>query len=131
MAFIFSGVGDDELIGDFGLIGGGAAGLELDRAGAELGTPPNAYILASSEQHTIAYYLVPEEFLETGPALSADENPNARADLVFFETPNAGAVFAVGSIAWAGSLSSNDYKNNVSRITENVLRRFLDPSPFT
>jgi N,N-dimethylformamidase len=73
---------------------------------------------------------VPEEFLETGPALSADENPNARADLVFFETANAGAVFAVGSIAWAGSLSSNDYDNNVSRITENVLRRFLDPSPF-
>jgi N,N-dimethylformamidase len=130
VAFIFSGVGDDELIGDFGLIGGGAAGLELDRAGGELGTPPNAYILASSEQHTNAYYLVPEEFLETGPALSADENPNARADLVFFETANAGAVFAVGSIAWAGSLSSNDYDNNVSRITENVLRRFLDPSPF-
>jgi len=130
VAFIFSGVGDDELIGDFGLIGGGAAGLELDRAGAELGTPPNAYIVASSEQHTNAYYLVPEEFLETGPALGADENPNARADLVFFETPNAGAVFAVGSIAWAGSLSSNSYDNNVSRITENVLRRFLDPSPF-
>jgi N,N-dimethylformamidase len=130
VAFIFAGVDDDELIGDFGLIGGGAAGLELDRAGAELGTPPNAYILASSEQHTNAYYLVPEEFLETGPALGADENPNARADLVFFETPNAGAVFSVGSIAWAGSLSPNDYDNNVSRITENVLRRFLDPSPF-
>ena len=69
------GVGDDELIGDFGLIGRGAAGLELDRAGAELGTPPNAYILASSEGHTNAYWLVPEEFLETGPALGGDENP--------------------------------------------------------
>jgi N,N-dimethylformamidase len=130
MAFVFDGIGDDELIGDFGLIGGGAAGLELDRAGAELGTPPNAYILASSEGHTNAYYLVPEEFLETGPALGADENPNARADLVFMETPDAGAVFSVGSIAWAGSLSPDNYDNNVSRITENVLRRFLDPSPF-
>ncbi|CAN5513102.1 large subunit of N,N-dimethylformamidase [soil metagenome] len=130
VAFIFDGVGDDELIGDFGLIGGGAAGLELDRAGAELGTPPNAYILASSERHTNAYYLVPEEFLETGPALGADENPNARADLVFFETPEDGAVFSVGSIAWAGSLPWNGYDNNVSRITENVIRRFLDPSPF-
>ena len=130
VAFVFEGVGDDELIGDFGLIGRGAAGLELDRAGAELGTPPNAYILASSEGHTNAYWLVPEEFLETGPALGGDENPNARADLVFFETPNAGAVFAVGSIAWAGSLSADGYVNNVSRITENVLRRFLDPSPF-
>ena len=130
VAFVFEGVGDDELIGDFGLIGRGAAGLELDRAGAELGTPPNAYILASSEGHTNAYWLVPEEFLETGPALGGDENPNARADLVFFETPHAGAVFAVGSIAWAGSLSADGYLNNVSRITENVLRRFLDPSPF-
>ena len=130
MAFVFAGVGDDELIGDFGLIGGGAAGLELDRSGADLGTPPNAYLLASSERHTNAYYLVPEEFLETGPALGADENPNARADIVFMETPDAGAVFSVGSIAWAGSLSFNDYDNNVSRITENVLRRFLDPSPF-
>ncbi|WP_197378360.1 N,N-dimethylformamidase beta subunit family domain-containing protein [Mycolicibacterium mengxianglii] len=130
VAFIFDGVGDDELIGDFGLIGGGAAGLELDRAGAELGTPPNAFILASSERHTNAYYLVPEEFLETGPALGADENPNARADLVFFETPEGGAVFSVGSIAWAGSLPWNNYDNNVSRITENVLQRFLDPSPF-
>jgi N,N-dimethylformamidase len=131
VAFIFDGVGGDELIGDFGLIGGGAAGLELDRAGAELGTPPNAFILASSERHTNAYYLVPEEFLETGPALGGDENPNARADLVFFETAEAGAVFSVGSIAWAGSLSSNNYDNNVSRITENVLRRFLEPSPFS
>jgi N,N-dimethylformamidase len=130
VAFVFDGVGPDERIGDFGLIGGGAAGLELDRAGAELGTPPNAFLLASSERHTGAYYLVPEEFLETGPALGADENPNARADLVFFETPVAGAVFSVGSIAWAGSLSWNGYDNNVSRITENVLRRFLDPSPF-
>ncbi|CAN5568207.1 large subunit of N,N-dimethylformamidase [soil metagenome] len=130
VSFVFDGVGADERIGDFGLIGGGAAGLELDRAGSELGTPPNAYLLASSERHTNAYYLVPEEFLETGPALGADENPYARADLVFFETSDAGAVFSVGSIAWAGSLSWHGYDNNVSRITENVLRRFLDPRPF-
>jgi N,N-dimethylformamidase len=130
MAFVFDGVGKDELIGNFGLIGGGAAGLELDRAAFEFGTPPNAYILASSEQHTNAYYLVPEEFLETGPALGGDENPIVRADIVFFETPQNGAVFSVGSISWAGSFFENGYSNNVSRITENVLRRFLDPSPF-
>jgi N,N-dimethylformamidase len=130
MAWVFEGVGEDELIGNFGLIGGGAAGLELDRAGFELGTPPNAYILASSEKHTNAYFLVPEEFLETGPALGGDENPIVRADIVFFEAPNNGAVFTVGSISWAGSFFENNYTNNVSRITENVLRRFLDPSPF-
>jgi N,N-dimethylformamidase len=130
VAFVFDGIGTDELIGNFGLVSGGAAGLELDRAGFELGTPPNAYILASSEQHTNAYFLVPEEFLETGPALGGDENPIVRADIVLFETPNDGAVFSVGSISWAGSLFENRYNNNVSRITENVLRRFLDPSPF-
>jgi N,N-dimethylformamidase len=33
-------------------------------------------------------------------------------------------VFSVGSIAWAGSLSHDGYRNNVARITGNVLRRF-------
>ena len=33
------------------------------------------------------------------------------------------------SIAWGGSLSFNDYDNNVSRITENVLRRFAADEP--
>jgi N,N-dimethylformamidase len=44
--------------------------------------------------------------------------------------PQGGAVFSTGSIAWIGSLSHNGYDNNVSRITENVLRRFSDPQPF-
>jgi N,N-dimethylformamidase len=130
VSFVFEGVDAKERIGDFGLIAGGAAGLEVDRAAPELGTPPNAFILARSEGHTNAYYLVPEEFLETGPALGGGENPHVRADIVFFETPNNGAVFTVGSIAWAGSLFHNSYDNNVSRITGNVLRRFLDSEPF-
>jgi N,N-dimethylformamidase len=44
--------------------------------------------------------------------------------MVYFEAPNGGAVFSVGSIAYCGALSRNGYDNNVSRITENVLRRF-------
>jgi hypothetical protein len=40
-----------------------------------------------------------------------------------------GAVFSIGSISWTGSLSSNAYDNNVSRITGNVLRRFLSREP--
>ena len=35
--WIFKGIGKNEPIGDFGLVGGGAAGLELDRADLELG----------------------------------------------------------------------------------------------
>ena len=49
----------------------------------------------------------------------------------FFETAAGGAVFSTGSIAWCGSLSHNRYDNNVARITGNVIRRFLDPAPFS
>jgi N,N-dimethylformamidase len=38
-------------------------------------------------------------------------------------------VFSTGSIAWVGSLSYNNYTNNVSRLTENVLRRFASDTP--
>jgi N,N-dimethylformamidase len=50
--------------------------------------------------------------------------------MVFFETPSGGAVFSTSSIAYSGSLSDNNYENNISRITENVLRRFIDPAAF-
>ncbi|MEQ8348395.1 MAG: LamG-like jellyroll fold domain-containing protein [Sneathiellaceae bacterium] len=128
-AFVFDGV-PDQIIGDFGLIGGGAAGLELDRADRLLGTPPNALVLASSENHTDIYLVVCEEILINYPGQGGQEDPLVRADMVFFETPAGGAVFSTSSIAWAGSLSHNGYDNNVSRITGNVLRRFLDPTPF-
>lgn len=129
--FIFEGVGEDEVIGDFGLIGGGAAGLELDRADRQLGTPPHALVLATSRGgHTDIYLVVCEELLATYPGLGGTENELVRADMVFYETPNGGAVWSASSIAWAGSLSHNKYNNNVSRITNNVLRRFIDPKPF-
>ena len=130
-AFIMKGIKPDELIGDFGLVGGGAAGLELDRADRMLGTPPNALVLASSENHTNIYLVVCEEILINYPGLGGQENELVRADIVFYELASGGAVFASSSIAWAGSLSHNDYKNNVARMTENVLRRFIDPTPFT
>ena len=127
--FIFEGV-DDEIIGDFGLIGGGAAGLEVDRADRLLGTPPNALVLASSEDHTDIYLVVCEEILINYPSITGQHNELVRADMVFYETQAGGAVFSASSIAWAGSLSHNNYENNVSRITENVLKRFVDETPF-
>ena len=66
----------------------------------------------------------------THPVQIATANPMVRADMVFFETANGGAVFGVGSMAWCGSLSHNRYDNNVSRITRNVLRRFAAKKPF-
>jgi N,N-dimethylformamidase len=128
-AFIFEGV-PDEIIGDFGLIGGGAAGIELDCISTHLGSPPNMLRLASSENHTPMIMLVNEEFGVVPPNLGGDLNPRVKADLAFGETPSGGAIFATGSIAWCGSLSHNHYDNNVARITANVLKRFLDPEPF-
>ncbi len=56
-------------------------------------------------------------------------NRLVHAHLAYLEYPNGGAVFSTGSIAWSGSLSYNNYTNNVSRITENVLRRFASDEP--
>lgn len=128
-AFIFKGV-EDEVIGEFGLSGGGAAGLELDGADLSLGTPPHALVLASSERHTDLYLMTPEDMNDPAPGLGGTEAEIIRADMVFFETSQGGAVFSTGSIAWAGSLSHNRYDNNVARITSNVLKRFIDATPF-
>ena len=128
--FIFEGIGKDEKIGDFGLIGNGAAGLELDRADRALGTPPDAYVVASSVDHTDIYLVVCEEMLVSTPGVGGHENELVRADITFHETQNGGAVWSTGSIAWAGSLAHNNYKNNISRMTKNVLKRFVNPKPF-
>ncbi len=128
-AWIFEGVGEEELIGNFGLIGGGAAGLEIDICDFELGTPPHALVLASSEDHTNGYWEVVEELYFNMPGLGGVENPRVRSDMVYYTTLNSGAVFSVSSIAWCGSLSHNNYDNNVSRITNNVLKRFISDEP--
>jgi N,N-dimethylformamidase len=130
-AFIFDGIADDEVIGDFGLVLGGAAGDEIDRFDARLGSPSGALLLATSAgQHSDYYQVTSEDVPVTVPGQGGTESPKVRADMVFFPTPSGGAVFSVGSINWLGSLGWNGYANNVSRITENVLRRYLDPDPF-
>lgn len=124
VSWVFDGVvgdptGDGE-IGRFGLVMGGAAGDELDRSDLQLGTPAEAVVLASSG--AIPYYglaLEDSRVFRGGRALG-----EARADMVLLQAPSGSAVFSVGSISWCGSLSHNRYDNDVSRITENVLRRF-------
>ena len=128
-SFIFEGVAGDK-IGDFGLAGGGAAGLEVDRADASQGTPDHALVLASSVRHTDIYLMVPEDLLDPTPDWSGTQAEIIRSDLTFFETAGGGAVFSTGSIAWAGSMAWNGYDNEISRLTTNVLRRFSDPTPF-
>ena len=47
------------------------------------------------------------------------------AEIVSYETASGGAVFSVGSITWVPCLLVDD---GVSRITLNVLKRFLTES---
>jgi len=128
-AFIFQGVGDDEVVGDFGIVGGGAAGSEVDRYDLSLGTPPDALLVATSTPLSDNYNHCSEEIFETPPGLRGSEDPDVRSDIVYFCLAGGGAVFSTGSIAWTGSLSHAGYDNNVARITGNVLRRFMSPEP--
>ncbi|MDX2155456.1 MAG: DUF6605 domain-containing protein [Hyphomicrobiaceae bacterium] len=129
-AWILEGV-TGETFGGHGLSGHGAAGFELDRTDVRLGTPAHALVLARSEGHEpeAPWVLVPEEqltHLTTIPGLKPSEL--IHADLTFFETPNNGAVFSTGSITFCGSLPTNGFDNDVSRILKNVLDRFRDPA---
>ena len=127
-AWIFEGVAG-ETFGDYGLYGGGAAGVELDCADAALGTPPHALVLASSENHTDSYLHVNEMIGHLYAAIGGTENPKVRADMVFFETGNGGAVWSSGSIAWVSALPCAQFDNDVARITGNVVRRFCAAEP--
>jgi N,N-dimethylformamidase len=125
VAWIFEGI-EDEVIGDFGLSGGGAAGFELDRADTRLGTPDEAVIIARSENHDDETIMVPEEMLThivNWSMLTTKEL--IHADMLYYQTPSGGQVFSTGSITYCGSLPWNGGDNNISKLTRNVLRRFL------
>ncbi len=127
--FIFEGVGADELLGDFGIIGGGAAGSEIDFYNPALGVPPETLVLATSGPLSDTYLLVAEELYEQLPGLGGTEHPSVRSDVVYGALPTGGGFFSVGAIAWTGSLSHDGYNNNIARVTTNVLRRFRDRAP--
>lgn len=131
VAFIFEGIGRDEIIGDFPslALGEGAAGQELDRVDYAIGSPPHTLLLAQSFGHSDAYQHVVEEVNTSDSRQGGSVNSLVHADLAYLEYPNGGAVFSTGSIAWIAGLSYNNYTNNVSRLTENVLRRFASDAP--
>lgn len=124
--FIVNGL-EGETFGEGGIFGG-AAGEEIDKADFDLGTPSHAVVIASSENHGPGMMYVIEEMTATYPLETYQSL--IHADVVFFETPNGGAMFATGSMSWCGCFRQNNYDNDVLRITENVLKRFTDPSPF-
>jgi N,N-dimethylformamidase len=127
-SWIFDGVADGP-IGDAGLMMDGAAGLEVDRLDFALGTPPHTLLLAVATGFSDSYQHVVEEVESSDSKQGGTVSPYVRGDMVFFELPDGGAVFSASSISWCGSLSHDNYENSVSRITENVLRRFAAEGP--
>jgi N,N-dimethylformamidase len=127
-AFIFEGV-DGESIGDFPALVTryGAAGMEFDRADERLGTPEHALVLARATGFSDAYQVTVEEVPMMTPFCGGTQSPDCYSDIVFYETPKDGAVFSAPSISWSSALSHNGYENSVSRVTENVVRAFMDP----
>lgn len=130
--FIFEGIGPEELIGDHPALvrQHGAASDEIDRFEPALGSPPHALVLATASGFDDSFQPATEEVLLSDPRLGGKTNPEVRADMVFFEGPKGGAVFSVGSMSWVSVLSHNQYNNTVSRVTENVLRRFASKEPW-
>ncbi|MDG1211425.1 MAG: LamG domain-containing protein [Paracoccaceae bacterium] len=129
VAWIFDGIGDEELIGDFGLALGGAAGVELDRYDLALGTPPHTMLLASSIDHTDNYPLVSEEVTYAFPGRGGSQDPQVRGDMIYFTTAENGAVFAAGSIGWSQALPCKGGENNVGTVMRNVLNAFTNDGP--
>lgn len=136
VAFIFAGLGADELIGDVPSLQlrWGAAGYEFDRVDTELGSPATTLVLASSVRFNQSHVGMLDDRLwyMQGRDSAVVEEPQrpgrphrfARSDMSYLEYPRGGAVFAAGAISWRASLSAYGYDNNVARVTENVLRRF-------
>jgi len=128
--WVFEGVTQTRF-GDFGLGQNGAAGLEIDRYDLSLGTPPGTYLLATSEPFSDAYPHVVEEIMFNFPGLGGTQDFQVRADVTLFAAINGGAMFSTGSIAWGQALPCNGGDNDVSKITANVLRRFVNQGPIT
>jgi len=131
--WIFAGTTEGEVFGDYGIdrVHGAAAGFEVDKFNPGNGVPRHALNLAKSEP---LKEKIEEVKMATAP-ISVHYTPahpaeHGQADLVFFETPNGGAVFSTGSITWMSSTPEKNYDNDVAKITNNVLKRFMDSKPF-
>jgi N,N-dimethylformamidase len=125
VAGFFDGIDADEIVGDFGFVMGGAVGDEVDRMDHALGTPRHALRLATSETLPDQYQLVVEEVRNMIPAFGGTQCDLVRADMVWFDLPGGGEVFSVGSMSWAAALGWRTGRNNVDRLSTNVLRTFL------
>lgn len=104
--WVFAGTGlnNGDLFGEKSLherASGGASGHETDKMSRS--SPANTRHLAKG--------------------VNAD---NGGADMVYHQTPSGGQVFSVGSITYPACLLVDE---NISRITRNVIERFVNSTP--
>lgn len=135
-AWVFEGVAKETGIGgDMPTLQspGGPMGEEVDRVDYVLGTPANAVILGTSQPFGDEYIFVPEEDNTTSLSDGGADNPLVRGDVTLVHYPGDGAVFSAASMVWSGGFFHNNYSNDMTRITENVLDKFTsgDPLPGT
>lgn len=73
--------------------------------------------------------LVCAEILYAHPGMTGTYDDPIRADMVYVTTPNNGAVFSTGSIAFGQALPWNRFDNDVARLLKNVVDAFAKPGP--
>lgn len=122
--WMFKGIPDGELIGEYGL-GGGASGDEMDSFDVNQGSPLDGVVVATSTGHPDGFGIASECASYPILATRGTETNEIRSDIVYYETNGGGAVFSVGSINWYSSLAWKGYDNNVARLTGNVIHEFL------
>lgn len=102
-----------------------AAGYELDRADPAPGMSAGAVILARSQGHGPSFIVTPEEILTHIKTVTGGPPRDlVHGGMVYFETPGGGAVFSAGSITFRGARPVDGFDNPVSRLLDNLLRRF-------
>lgn len=124
-SWIFEGV-TGEVFGDKAIGLGGAAGDEIDAADAALGTAPDAIVVARSFGHSPRIKLSEDEVHARLWEPGGNAESSVRSDVVYWPVGHGG-VFSVGSMCWLSALAWNDGENDVSTVTANVLRRFMEP----
>lgn len=129
-SFVFEGV-DSEEIGAYPALVNlwGAGGFETDRYDTALGSPPGA-VLAVARGFDDDVQAVVDDVTSADSKQGGTVSDKARADMAIVEHEGGGVVFSPGSISWCSCLSHNNYDNSVSRVTENVLKRFLEERVF-
>jgi N,N-dimethylformamidase len=84
-------------------------------------------MVASSGGHSDNYLLSIEEILYPYPGLAGTQDYRIRADIIYFNTPNDGAVFSTGSIGFGQALPAMNFENNISKQLGNVVDALIKP----